>query len=164
MSDEVARLHELTVALRAPQSLEEVLQTLVDQTSHLLNVVRVAAYLFNADHTRLTATARAGLPIHTAPIEFRIGEGLLGWIAERQVGLRTGDAEADPRFLARPGQTVKIGSFVGVPILGSTTVLGVLSATNPDPHAFGPRDQQLLEIAAALAAPAIEATTRARSG
>lgn len=156
MADDIEKIFELTSALRAARELDDRLQALVDRTGLLLNVVRVAAYLLNPEQTRLVATARAGLPIHRAPVEYRMGEGLLGWVAQERQTLRTGDAESDPRFLTRPGMTSRIGSFVGVPLLGRSAVLGVLSATDPEPNAFTQHQERLLVIAAAIGAPLIE--------
>lgn len=144
----VACAHEVGAA-RTP---EETLQITVDRCALLLGVVRVAAYLLDEQGSRLSATARAGMPIHRLPVHYTPGEGLLGWIAQKQLPLRTGDAESDPRFVPRESATAKLGSFVGVPMIARGRSVGVLSATHPDPDYFSEHHEKLLSVAAALAA------------
>ncbi len=153
MADELSLLHQLVVETREAPSSEALLQSLVDRTSGLLGVVRVAAYLFTQDQASLSSVARAGMPIHRTKVEYRPGEGLIGWIAQAHRPLRTGDAEGDPRFLPRQQMTTRIGSFVGVPLLAWGKAVGVLSATHPEPDHFSAHHERLLELAAALCAP-----------
>src|SRR5438876_11617883 len=113
-------------------TLEEMLQAIVERTADVIGVPRVSIRLFDPTHTRLLATCRAGKPLHqNATGEYRRGEGLIGWIAEQAKPLRTGDAQADPRFVVRPDMVERMGSFLGAPVISETTCIGVISAVSP---------------------------------
>ena len=107
------------------------------------------------------AVARAGQPLHDHPQEFRVGEGLLGHVAATGSVLRTDDAERHPSFVARPGISERVGSFLGVPIRAGSHVTGVLSALNGD-IPFTREHEQLFVLVAALCAPYVEMARLAR--
>ncbi len=116
--DEPKVLRQLTDELRKDGKAEELLQRVVDHTSTVLEVTRVSAWLLDLDRTTLIAGARAGMPLHNKPdFHYRLGHGLVGWIAAHAEPIRTGAADADPRFLPRPGMVDKLGSFLGVPLV-----------------------------------------------
>jgi diguanylate cyclase (GGDEF)-like protein len=87
---------------------------------------------------------------------FRLGEGLVGWIAEHAQPLRSGQPELDPRFVARPGMKEHMGSFLGVPLLAGARCMGVLSAVHPKTDYFTAGHEQLAVLLATIAAPHIE--------
>jgi len=150
-------LTALVADLGRELSLEERLQLLADRTAALLETPRASVRLFNATRTALLASARAGESIHANPnLEFQLGEGLIGWIAEARMPLRSGDAESDPRFVPRADQQTRIGSFVGVPLVEAGQCIGVLSASNPTADAFSADDEQLLTLIAGMCAPHLE--------
>ena len=115
---------------------------------------RVSLRLLDPSHTQLLATARSGEPLHRETMEFRVGEGLLGWIAAHGEPLCLAEPEADPRFAPRPGMG-PMGAFIGVPIRSGAQVIGVLSAIDPAVR-FDDHHRQLLELVAAMCAPHIE--------
>jgi diguanylate cyclase (GGDEF)-like protein len=113
--------------------------------------------LFDANRTRLIAVCRAGQPLHRgAGAQFQVGEGLLGWIAEHNRPLRTGNATHDPRFVHRPDPTAHIGSFIGVPLTANGECFGVISSVRSEHDAFSESDEQLLMLLAGLCAPYLE--------
>ena len=115
----LAALTRLAEAIAARRSLEELLQLVADGAAEVLEVERISVRLLDAGRTMLLASARAGAPLHEGPVGFRLGEGLLGWIAEHGQPLCLPEPERDPRFLARPGMA-PMGAFVGVPIVRDT--------------------------------------------
>lgn len=133
------------------------LRHVVDETASILDTPRVSLRLL-AESDELLATCRAGQPVHASDVDgegavFARGEGLVGWVAETGEVLRTGRAEDDARFAQRPGQLMRIGSFVGVPLFDRDEVIGVLAAVDAEYDHFTARDAQLLEVVAALCAP-----------
>ncbi len=156
MSD-VRRLLEMTRKLSRSVTLEETLQAVVDTCVELLETPRVSLRLFDPTHTRLIATARAGKPLHqNATYNYRLGEGLVGWIAKHKLPIRSGDAEADPRFVRRPDMLDRMGSFLGVPVIHDDACIGVLSSVHPDTNAFSEHDEDLLLLVAGICAPHVE--------
>ena len=80
----------------------------------LLGAPRASVRLFDAARSRLIAKCRFGEPLHpgSAAAEFRVGEGLIGWIAAHNLPLRTGDAHVGRALRAegRGARAVRLAS------------------------------------------------------
>lgn len=159
-SDPIDTLIALAERMSTRHALEELLLLVADGAARVLGVARVSVRLLDPSHTQLLAMARSGEPLHDHPPEFRIGEGLLGWIAEHGQPLCLNQPELDPRFAPRPGMA-PMGAFVGVPLRAGAEVVGVISAIDTgmqfDQHHLG-----LLSLVAAMCGPHIELARLAR--
>lgn len=143
--------------LRAPASLETKLQHVTDGASALLGVSRVTLRLLDESRTRLLVAARTGAALHDrGGADFAVGEGFAGWVALHRAPLRVDDAQADPRFVAKPGMRAMIRSFLGVPLLDDEGCIGVLATTSPTPQAFSVVDERWLRLVAGATAPYID--------
>lgn len=157
MAPGITELVSLTTELSRCVRLDQVLQTIVDRCAPLLGTSRVSIRLFDPTQTRLIATCRAGKPLHqNATNEYRRGEGLIGWIAQQGKPLRSDDAEADPRFVARPDMVDRMGSFVGAPVVSEASCIGVISAVSSEKSFFTAEHEGLLQLIAGICAPHIE--------
>lgn len=136
-------------------SLEEMLQLIADGAGRVLGVPRVSVRLLDTGRAQLVAVARAGAPFHDKPVQFRLGEGLLGWIAQQREPICVASAEADPRFAARAGMTGRLGAFLGVPLIAGRDCMGVISAVGGD-DPFTAEQEALLILIAAMSAPYVE--------
>ncbi|MDF1564091.1 MAG: sensor domain-containing diguanylate cyclase [Deltaproteobacteria bacterium] len=149
-------LVELAHAFRREQSLEEMLQATVDTVARVLETPRASIRLLDADGRRLLAMCRAGEPLHSNPsTAFQIGEGMMGWIAQHQQPILVDDAEADERFVSRPGKQSHAGAFVGVPLISEGNCMGVISAVEPEVGSLGESDLEILELIAGICEPHI---------
>jgi diguanylate cyclase (GGDEF)-like protein len=151
----------LAVEVQQRQDLDELLQTIVNRTAELLGVPRVSVRLFDPAYETLVAVCRAGEPLHVEEAEFEPGEGLLGWIAQHCQPIRTDEADADPRFVPRPGMQERLGAFLGVPLVSGRTGMGVLSAIGGDKR-FEAHHESLMTLVAAICAPHIDVVRLAR--
>lgn len=159
----IGNLNGLLRDLQTRASLEEILQAIAERAAALLGTTRVSVRLLDPSRTRLMAKARAGQPLHTgADVEFRLGEGLIGWIAEHAAPIRIDEAEGDPRFAPRPGRQDGMGAFLGVPLLAGRACLGVLAAVHPTPGYFTAVHEDLMTLVAGIAAPHAEVARLAR--
>ncbi len=157
MARELEILTTLTRELQDRLPLEVMLQRIVDRAATLLETARVSVRLLDPTRTRLVASARAGQPLHdNAGADFKLGEGLVGWIAEHSEALSTDDAEADPRFKPRADQRQKIRAFLGVPLVSGRACIGVLSAVRPEGDLFSERHRELVTLLAGICAPHVE--------
>lgn len=153
----------LAYELQLPMTLEELLERVANRTASLLRSRNASIRLLDASRTRLLVGCRAGQPFHGDPtFQFRMGEGLVGWVAQNRRLLRVGNVQADPRFVHRPDQLSAMNSFIGVPLIYRSTCIGVLSTGHHEPDAFGPEDEQTLLLLAALCAPHLEVARLAR--
>lgn len=150
------QLVELTTALQRASTLESMMSTLAERVAAILAVPRVSVRLLDETRTRLLTSARAGAPLHDRPLDFTPGEGLVGWIVEQGRLLRCADGESDPRFVAKPGMTARMGAFLGVPLMDSASCIGVISAVDPTVNRFSESDEQVLALAAAMAVPHVQ--------
>lgn len=149
-------LAALAAALDGAKTLEEAMQLVADRAASILATERISVRLLDPSKTRLLATARAGEPMHSAPVDWHLGEGLLGWIAKHGRPILSGDAECDPRFIPKPGMKDRMGSFVGVPIIVGARTIGVISAASPDLDRFTHEDEDVLSVIASLCARHLE--------
>ena len=157
MLAEIQQLTAFTRDLQRRLTLEEMLQIVVDRAAALLATGRVSARLLDATRTRLLVSARAGESLHDSPIvEFKIGEGLIGWVAAQARPLRLSDPERDPRFQPRAHLKDRMGSFLGVPLLSDDQSIGVLAAVSPAADAFTAEHEELLALLAGICAPHVE--------
>lgn len=156
MSELVRSLNELLGFLQRSDSLEATLQAIVGRTARLLGTDRVSIRLLDPSRSRLLVTARHGEPLHVGPQEFKLGEGLVGWIALHVRPIRTDEPEADPRFVPRPGRVAPLGPFLGAPLVSAGRCLGVITATRPPGLGFSAEDEELLSLVAGVCAPFVE--------
>jgi diguanylate cyclase (GGDEF)-like protein len=157
MAEPVARIAALARALSHTLPLEEQLQQTVDCAAAILDARHASVRLFDVARTRLIATCRAGEPLRpgAAHPEFRVGEGLIGWIAGSAQPLRTGDAPADGRYVQK-AEVTAFRSFIGVPLVSSNVCFGVISAVSQHVDAFSATQEELLSLLAGLCAPHLE--------
>jgi len=157
MIDEIEVLSGLTAMLHESDDVQRLLQIVVDQSALLLGVPRVSAWLFDDTRSGLLAGARAGMPMHNKPdFQYRLGEGLIGWIAENAAAIRLANAEDDPRFLPRPGRVEPLKAFLGVPLIATRRCIGVLSSVAPEAGYFSRHHEQLLTVVAGMCADRLE--------
>lgn len=163
MSDTLTVLTELTLQLHRPMELDEMLQLIADRTASLVSSPLVSVRLLDASRARLVATCRTGASLHrNRDRRYRLGEGLVGWVAEKCAPLRLGRAEDDPRFLPRSDKEGTLGSFLGIPIVSQGQCVGVLSAVHPAFDYFTEEHEKQMTLLAALIAPRVEPGRRER--
>jgi GAF domain-containing protein len=85
---------------------------------------------------------------------------LIGWIAANVKPIRTGEADADPRFLPRQGQLEPLKSFLGMPLMATRRCVGVLSAMTPEPGYFSMHHEHLITVVAGICADRLELARR----
>jgi phosphotransferase system enzyme I (PtsP) len=105
-----------------------------------------SVYLNHAGGT-LELFATEGLKSEAVHLtRLRLGEGLVGLVAERGVPLNLSEAPNHPRFAYRPETGEDIyHSFLGVPILRHGKVSGVLVVQNVTPRLYSPEEVEALQ-------------------
>jgi diguanylate cyclase (GGDEF)-like protein len=159
-------LHDLaglTAELQRPHTLEEQLQLVAQRAAALLDLDRATIRLLDASRQRLLVGCRVGAAFHeNANFEFRVGEGLLGWVAAENRPLRMGRASDDPRFMKRADQRDEVRSFLAVPLSHEGECVGVISVAHHAPDRFTPEHEAVLTLLAGLCAPYLEIARLAR--
>lgn len=150
-------LIEVTKALTARPELDELLKLIAGAAARITGTERASIRMLSPAGDKLLAIARSATSFHLNPSEeFRYGEGLMGWIVAHRESIRSGDAEADPRFVPRPGMKSHMGSFLGVPLVVGKGSLGVICAIHPQKDYFTDLHEQGLTLLAGICAPQVE--------
>lgn len=149
-------LAALATSLQLRLPLDELMARIVDAAAASARCERTSLRLLDVSRTRLLVSARAGrTQLERGDAHFRVGEGLVGWVAANGVPLRVDRASEDPRFVDHPG-AAPIASFLGVPLIASGHCIGVLSCASNDFAAFSAEDENAFVVIAALAVPHLE--------
>ncbi len=151
-------LLELTQTLTDDHSLEESLRHVTEAALDLVPGDHASIRLLDGTHTELLSGARSGAGETLPPMTFRRGEGLIGWVVEHRHGIRVGQAGRDPRFKPAPTSNTKfpIQSIVAEPLWSAGDVIGAVSVSSPNMHAFTADHELLVRLLANCSAPPIE--------
>ena len=144
------------------QALTVTLNRLVRNVGTLLDVPSVSVALLEPETGDLITWAALGAgpegPRHT---RFRPNEGIAGWVAAHLESVIVHDVAQEPRFKQLGG--APIGSMLCVPLIDTDQLLGTLTVSSPEPHAFNMQRQQLLQVFSDQAVLAISKTRQAEA-
>ncbi len=146
-------MRRLREAMAEPVNAQARLDKIVVQVAANMVAEVCSVYVMRAD-SRLELFATEGLAreaVHQTTL--RVGEGLVGLIAETAEPLALADAQAHPSFSYKPETGEEIyHSFVGVPILRGGNTLGVLVIQNRTKRTYTEEEVEVLETIAMLLA------------
>jgi signal transduction histidine kinase len=152
-------LSDAVLAIAAELAVEPILQKLVHAARELVGARYAALGVPDgrgAFAQFITSGMSAELIAAMGPLPRT--HGLLGAMLESDRPHRTADIRRDPRFRGWwPPEHPEMRSFMGVPIVSRSGVLGAFYLTEKEgAPEFGPEDERLIETFAAHAAVAIE--------
>jgi diguanylate cyclase (GGDEF)-like protein len=157
MRNTLRELVELTEKIQIPLELPELVQIVSEEAARILDTDRVSMRLLDEDGENLVVAARFGDSVHEDQfVKFKVGEGLIGWVAQRNEPLLITKPLEDSRYVAKSGMTMTIGSYLGVPLRIGPNCIGVINAANESPGAFGQGSLDILTLVAAISAPFLE--------
>lgn len=155
--ERLRRIDAVTGTALAELDVDDLLKELLDRVRELLVVDTAAILLLDRSAERLVATAASGLEEEVRQgVRIPIGTGFAGRIA----------AEHRPVFLERVDHTTVrnpllwqkgIQSLLGVPMIASGSLTGVLHVGSLSPRRFTDEDAELLRMVAERAALAAQA-------
>jgi phosphoserine phosphatase RsbU/P len=155
--EKLRRLQSVTDAALSQLGLEDLLDELLDRTRDLLNADTAAVLLLDPSGTELIATAASGLEQEVGQgVRLPVGRGFAGTVAARcePVAIERVDHTnvLNPILLER-----QVASVLGVPMINSGRVIGVLHIGTLVPRRFTPDDVELLQLVADRASLATQA-------
>ena len=155
-------LYRISSSQVAGETLETLLQRVVEVVAEALPAMRVNLFAIDTDTRSVTGNYSAGPAANRfTDIDFdELMEGLAGWvIAHRQATLSTGNVR-DPRESPRVDERRRAtgpGSMMVAPILYGDRALGVVVASNrPGDREFDQADLDMLSAMASQSAISIE--------
>jgi putative methionine-R-sulfoxide reductase with GAF domain len=144
--ERLRRLEVVTDAALAHLGVEELLDELLERVRELLSVDTTAVLLLDPSHSHLVATAARGIEeeVHQG-VRIPLGKGFAGRIAAEKQPVMIG--QVDHNNVLNPILREKgIHTLLGVPLLVSGQVLGVLHVGTLRPHRFSAEDVELLRL------------------
>jgi phosphotransferase system, enzyme I, PtsP len=152
--DILRRLHEVMAARLDPQSK---LDSVTKSIARGLRSEVCSLYIMRDGALELYATeGLAQRAVHVTKL--RVGEGLIGTIAERRLPLNLAEARAHPDFAYRPetGED-DYHSFAGVPVMRQGEAVGVIAVQHREPRDYAEEEIETLQTVAMVLAELITA-------
>jgi|GEM_PF-3372373 len=141
---------------RSPR-IKAVLDAIMAHANRLLGTDRSVIRLVDPDTKELVVRATYGLKKSAVRrIKFKVGEGLIGRVAEDGNPLVINDVAVEASALARFRDIGPISSLICVPITLETKIIGILAVGSSKPKAFTDEERNLLMLLAGQAAIVIE--------
>ncbi len=126
-------LRQIMQQVRAAPTLDDALEVIILQVKKAVRVDACAVYLTDVEQGDCVLAAAKGLdPDLIGSVRVRLGEGLVGLVAERRELIVETDAGAHPnRYFSIDTLHRRDGSFLGTPLIHYRKLLGVLVAWKP---------------------------------
>ncbi len=156
---ELALLNRVSQMLLSTLDLDQRLKDFLEEVRQLLGVVACSVWLVDPEMDELVCRQATG-PRSDIVEGWRLalGQGVVGWVAQRGQSLIVPDTQSDPRYYNAVDQQTGLAlrSVLAVPLWVKETAIGVVQAVSEAVGRFTNTDLLLLEPLAAIAAIAID--------
>ncbi|MCB0164374.1 MAG: PAS domain S-box protein, partial [Anaerolineae bacterium] len=157
--EELATLNVIGQTIASTLNLSEILTSITDHVSRLLNVTAASVVLLDrAKSDMWFATAAGEGADFIKGKRLACNQGIVGWVVENGEPALVSDTANDPRFYAafdeKSGKITR--SVLCVPLQAKGRTIGAIEAINKEAGTFNERDLHILSAVAASAATAIE--------
>ena len=163
MEGKLRLLLEITRKISRSLNLEEVLAQVMDTLDQLLPYDAAGIYIIRRD-PHLSEGGTASLVFHAEAVRgydieelmelrLRLGQGLIGWVAQTGEAVVVHDVRNDARYVNARRET---RSEVVAPIISNDSVIGVFDLESDDLNAYTEDDKQLLMLLASQVAIIVE--------
>jgi K+-sensing histidine kinase KdpD len=155
---ELSFLHEVAKLASSARDWDEMLRVVIGRTTDAMGAEVSSLYLLERSDGLLRLVATNGLNrggIGRATL--RVGEGIVGWVANARVPLAARDVRTDPRWKWVPEVDEKrFTSMLSVPVVARDEVIGVMNVQTVQPRDFGHEEIDFLQTIANQVAGIIE--------
>jgi signal transduction histidine kinase len=159
---QLEELESVTEAARAVVSSlnsSQIPIRIMEEVTARLDTEAAALMLVDPVLQELETVAAAGLRASSLEgVRIKVGQGVVGWVAQHEQPLLIHDLAGDERFSEDPDQSLAADtrSILCVPLRARQRPIGVVQVINKRHGQFSRADQRLLELLATFAAVAIE--------
>src|SRR5919197_3662433 len=155
---ELSFLQEVAQLAASARDWDEMLRIVIDRTTAAMRAEVSSLYLLEKSEGLLRLVATNGLNrggIGRATL--RLGEGIVGWVANARVPLAARDVRTEPRWKWVPEVDEKrFVSMLSVPVVARDEVIGVMNVQTVEPRDFGREEIDFLQTIANQVAGIIE--------
>jgi signal transduction protein with GAF and PtsI domain len=144
-SQDVEFLHKIGSRMAAADSLDSILQHILEFISDLVRCDSCLVYVLQGDQLVLSASKNPH-PDLVHRLGIAVGQGITGWVAEhRETVAISAHASTDPRFRMFHDLPEDLyEAFISVPILCRGRVVGVINLQHRQPHHHTQREVRLI--------------------
>jgi phosphoserine phosphatase RsbU/P len=163
LAEKLRLLLEITRKISRSLNLEEVLAQVMDTLDSLLPYDAAGIYIIRRD-PHITEGGSSTLVFHAEAVRgydieelmelrLKLGEGLIGWVAQTGEAVIVADVSKDRRYVNARRKTC---SEVVAPVISNDEVIGVFDLESDELDAYGEEDKQLLMLLASQVAIIVE--------
>lgn len=145
---DLSTLIEVSIIINSTLDLDDLVALVMEKAQSVMKAEASAVMLINEEKNVLeipVALGEVGEKVKNK-IELKIGEGIAGWVAEKEKPLIVPDVSVDPRFSAKSDDTTGFitKSILAAPLIVKDKTIGVAEVINRvDGQAFNEGDQEL---------------------
>ncbi|MEA3351543.1 MAG: GAF domain-containing protein [Chloroflexota bacterium] len=154
----MSALAKSATGITASLKLSDVLQHILEQINRALMVDVVSLALIDAEKGYLVFRASSSPDKRIIGMKVKMGQGIVGWVAQEERGVVVSNTYEDDRFYAEIDEILgfRTRAVACAPIRSRGEVIGVLQAINPVEGGFGPDALLVLTGIGSLAGTAIQ--------
>ncbi len=153
-SNEAQSLYEVGKLMSGTLRLEELLELIVDQVSHVVNVDVATIFVVDPADGSIKDIVSKGIPEDQRQhLTVKMGQGIVGWVAKTGQSVLLNDVSEDTKYISMRPQTK---SEIAVPLISRDKVVGVFNVESDELDAYSQTDLELLETFGSQAAVSIE--------
>ncbi|HYE15559.1 MAG TPA: GAF domain-containing protein, partial [Pyrinomonadaceae bacterium] len=153
VTDKLRMLLEITRKISRSLNLEEVLAQVMDTLDSLLPYDAAGIYIIRRD-PHISEGGTSTLVFHAEAVRgydieellelrLKLGEGLIGYVAQTGEAINVPDVRADPRYVNARKAT---RSEMVAPIISNDEVIGVFDLESDEPDAYTEDDREVLML------------------
>jgi len=153
-SNEAQSLYEVGKLMSGTLNLEELLELIVDQVSHVVNVDVATIFVVEPADGSIKDIVSKGVPENQRQhLKIKMGQGIVGHVAKTGQSVLLNDVSEDKQYISMRTQTK---SEIAVPLISRDKVVGVFNVESDNLDAYTQTDLGLLETFGSQAAVSIE--------
>ena len=160
LQKQIKALTEISQAISSDQYLDDILKLIVTVTAKVMGSKICSLWILDEKEKVLKIRATQAISEeYLKERSLKLGEGVVGHVAEQKKSLAILDVLKEPRYkekeLARKEGLV---SMLSVPLIVKDRVIGVINVYTSHPHEFTETERDILTVVANQAAICIEST------
>ena len=152
-NDTLEALAEIGREMSSILDLDALLGRIAGLTKRLISYRTFGIWLINEQTHELEMKLAVRYGVEAESRRVRLGEGLVGWAAQRKEPVLVADVSKDPRYI---NLVEDVRSELVIPMLIKGRCIGVFDLESPELDAFSKEHKELLTLLASQAAVAID--------
>lgn len=154
---ELRSLYEFSVGVASALKVDRVFDFVLDSVRNLVRHDFCALFLWDETRKELVLQAvRHPAADRLRGLSFKLGEGIVGYVARTGVGELVEDAQVDPRNVPVQADPSPLRGGLFVPLIVEGQLIGVITLGSYGPRSFSQDHLRLVTIACSQAAMAIK--------